>query len=149
MIWILGLLIALVLAFMFPRYVGIVAGVLVVGGALIVAAAWYQGDGAPDAKSLVSVDVSQDSESCPDPQYPLSVTFTNGSERTVIYVSFELQGRRPGFSSPRYSQYESWDRIMQPGQRYSSCWAVNRYDAEEIVVQDLEWTADITHIRFR
>ncbi len=149
MVWLVGLAVVVFLAYKFPRQAKLIVVLALLTAGLVVTAAWYQGDGPPVADSLVTARTSFGTSECADPQYPISVAFTNGAERAVEYVTFEVRGVREGYSQPRYASKESWDRIMQPGETYASCWAVSRNQSDDLDVDGLKWQVEVDEVRFQ
>ena len=133
MAWILGIaaLLLLLLLILFPKATGTLVSVLLVGALLI---AWYfyiKDQKHELAESQVSLQIrwAGAEDGCSE-QQPLSVTMTNGSEKTVEKVEWAIEVKRPGHSNSLVKDtynfsggYES-DRILEPGDRFGACYRV-------------------------
>jgi len=129
MVWI-AIIIGIILIFIFPKQMGVLAAVLVAG---IVAIFLYFQAEENDRKrqnDAVSITVNYDKSVC-SAEYPIVVNFRNGSRKTVTKISWNIGAFKPGYSnnvvdygpySSEYSTpYES-DKILAPNQAYGLCY---------------------------
>ena len=129
MIWI-ALIIGIILIFVFPKQMGILAAVVVVGIAGIYVYLQADENDRKKQKDAVSITVSYGSSIC-SKEYPIAVNVKNGSRKTVTKVSWNIGAFKPGYSnnvveysysSSEYSTpYES-DKILNPNQSYGVCY---------------------------
>lgn len=152
--WVLGVGIGLWLLFRYPKKMGITIAVVV---ALATAGAgvlyWVQSTATRNHEAEVATlktKARADSSVCTDPAYPIAVAFHNTSNRILEYVTFNLEARRPGYSSAVYSNYQTSDRILQPDDVYTSCWSLASYkNLGGHQAADLDWSVAIYSVRFQ
>jgi hypothetical protein len=149
MAWLIGGAIVLII-FLFSRRAG--AGLVA-----LLAVAWVGLWLGTDRKSeqeasnqSVSIAASSDRQLCPDPDMPVSVTFTNHANKALETVSFSLIAKQRGPIIYRASHTS--DEIIAPGNTFSRCYGLNalsfairtiRYD-----VRELDWSAETSLTRF-
>jgi hypothetical protein len=152
MAWVVGIGIFLFLLCAFPKQIGSIA-LLIVACCII---AWLYSDAQSKAavklRAKITISVSIGS-GCNDPQYPISVSISNGTNKRINSVYFKLSARRPGFSSEIYSYTETSDRILNPGDRYIACWSLSSYEMDygKIKGEDiraLSWSARLSSVNF-
>lgn len=144
MAWIVGIGIFLFLLFAFPKQiVGLIA--------ILVAAVFgiwaYSSLSETTRKSSLKSLVVNISATCSQPDYPLHITLTNGTGKTVTSTSFTVTGYKPGYSSSVATEFFTTDKIMKPGDAYAACWRVNGYGTE-VDYKALEWKAEVTSLDF-
>lgn len=149
MAWVIGIGIGLFLLFAFPRQFGALLGIVALGIGALLLYFWSQSEQAKRDEANLVTSAHFDPLTCPDPAFPISVAFTNRTGKTVEYISFLLEAYRPGYSSAAYSNYQSWDRIMTPGQTYSACWSLASYKSESVDKLAVTWRATVSSIRFQ
>lgn len=149
MVWVIGIGIGLLLLFAFPRQMGYLFLFLVIGVGAIALYFWAQNDQAQRDRQRLIATASIDAAQCADPAFPLSIVFTNRNTKTVEYIGFNVEGRRQGYSQPAYSNYQSWDRIMQPDSTYGACWSLSEYKTRDLDTRALLWAVTVNSVRFR
>ncbi|ANL48629.1 hypothetical protein AMC87_CH04008 [Rhizobium phaseoli] len=144
MAWVVGIGIFLFLLFAFPRQIVGLIAIL----AAVIFGLWAYSSLNENARkaSLRSLFVTV-SATCNRSDYPLYVTLTNGTGKTVTSTSFKVSGYKPGYSSSVASEWLTTDKIMKPGEVYTACWRVNGY-GKEIDYSGLEWRAEVTSLDF-
>lgn len=129
MAWIVGTGLLLLLLFAFPRQmIGLLLVLLFAAGGIFLVLK-QKGDRQAEerarVRSQVTVAVRYDPDLCA-PSHPLAITVSNGADRTLKKVSFDLKGYRPGYSDPvlegSWFDY-STDRIILPSQDWLTCWS--------------------------
>ncbi|MCI0998963.1 hypothetical protein HWD97_02590 [Ochrobactrum sp. C6C9] len=152
MVWVGAALVLILALAIAPRLVfGIfLFGALGIGG--ILAYFYAEGLRAEKQRKLI-VTTASTGNGCNDPQYPISITFTNNSRKQVEYVNFSLIGKREGYSSAIYDGYAVSDKILAPGSAYGACWPLSTYSFRDSSYKDgpfanLAWRAEINSVRF-
>ncbi|MBX5236320.1 hypothetical protein HJC02_29280 [Rhizobium sp. NLR4a] len=144
MAWVIGIGIFLFLLFAFPRQM---LGLIAILAAVIFGFWAYSSLNESARKaSLESLFVTV-SATCTQSDYPLYVTLTNGTGKTVTSTSFTVNGYKAGFSSSVASDWFTTDKIMKPGERYAACWRLSGY-GKEIDYKGLQWKAEVTSANF-
>lgn len=103
---------------------------------------------------IVSGTVTYDLKAC-SLEYPLLVEIKNGTDDVLTWVSFNVEGRREGYSATLYdSGYRKYssDRIIASGHVDTDCWSLpkvyyGRY-GETHPPEKLIWTIDDIRPRF-
>lgn len=155
MVWAVAAAIALVaVLFLLNRiaaYVVLVAAI-VIGGVL-----WFVTDREDRERTLrkqaVVARAAIDALTCPDPARPVMVEFSNGNDRPVERLSFDLTARVKGHSSISYRAFLRSDRIIQPGETVAVCFAILPRgffgpQPETLDFGDYEWMVDISLVTF-
>lgn len=154
MAWIVGIGLALFLLFAFPKQMGIVI-LLVVVGAVGLFGYFYLEDQRRaeeyrERQESIVLAASFDVAKC-SAEFPVLVEIRNGYTETVQSLTFELSGYREGYSSPVYRglSYKS-DRIIAPGETYVACWTQPDldYGAQAAPPQSLTWRATYSYASF-
>ena len=150
MAWIAAI-VALVLLIMFPKRMAIFIAVsfIVVGG--ILGFSLYnehqRREDYLELRSSVIVSVVPDLDRCTE-GYPLLMSIKNQSRETVTKVDWNVAAHVPGYSSNLvdilYDRYSS-DKIMQPQQQVSFCYAVPKLSKSH-PIESLNWTADVRYV---
>lgn len=104
-------------------------------------------------KDAVSARVAIDAEACPDPGQPIMVEFSNGNDRAVERLSFDLTAREKGQSPIRYRAFLRNDRILEPGQALVTCYGILPHGflsprPQTIDLHAYEWAAEISLVSF-
>ncbi len=103
---------------------------------------------------IVSGTVTYDLTAC-RLEYPLLVEIKNGTDDVLTWVSFNVEGRREGYSATLYdsgySRYSS-DRIIASGHVDTSCWSLPQVyygrHGEIYPPEKLIWTIDNIRSKF-
>jgi hypothetical protein len=136
MVWIAAI-IAIILLLAFPKQVGILVSIAVAGAGLLVLFFYIQEETRKKELDSVSVSVRYDPTICPE-GYPISVSFKNGSSKTIKRVAWNIAARKPGHSSnvieydlyrSEYSTSYSSDKILAPGAVYALCYTSPKLQA--------------------
>ncbi|MBP1844666.1 hypothetical protein J2046_002925 [Rhizobium petrolearium] len=151
MAWIIGA-VAVITTFWFSRKAGaVVLGIL----AAIYVGLFFtaeRGDHQVQSNRPVSIVAGPDPQRCPDPSTPVAVTFTNTTDRTLQEISFSLIARQSGHSSTIYRAYHRSDKIVAPGESFSTCYGLNPLSFSNRTIQynarELDWFAEISLTRF-
>jgi hypothetical protein len=132
-------------------------GLIVVGAA--VGSYLYLPDHLAKLKAAkVTGTVTYDLEECSS-EHPLFIEITNGSNDTVIYFEYKIEGRREGYSIPLYRSdahdYSS-DRIIANGNISGACWSLPRVNRGSSVEnydlhppETLIWTVERIYPQFQ
>lgn len=146
--WIVGIGIGLFLLFRFPIKVLSLAAViaLVVGGVL--GYYWIEERMRKGETARVTIEAEYDSQGCSS-DYPIAIRFTNGSRRTVEETYFYLRSYRQGHSSPITSDSYSSDKILVPGETFTSCWRHSPPTDERTDISTLLWKSEVSSVSFR
>ncbi|RJG45462.1 hypothetical protein [Mesorhizobium sp. DCY119] len=136
-------LVAIVLVAMFPRAAGFillaVAGLIVFFVLNILEARRNR----ENVLERMSIGVIYSEAECSS-AYPIQVTFSNKSTKTVTKYSIDLTAHIAGRSSVVFSQTIQDDKIINPGQVYSSCWRLSGLDQAGTVrgvpPRELQWS---------
>lgn len=152
MVWVVGIGILAFLLLVFPRQVGGVVLLLIIAGAAIWTYLHFEQRSAERERSRISIAVTANT-GCEDPEYPLSVSISNGTRKTIEHLTFDLVAIRPGHSGKFYDRLLSSDRIIPANHTYRACWKLDRSavrggGAEKLDVKPLEWTATTSSVRF-
>jgi len=104
-------------------------------------------------KQAISARAGLDADACPDPVRPIMVEFTNGSDRAVERLSFNLTAKLKGHSTIGYRAFLRNDSIMEPGQSSVTCYATLPHGfssprPQTINLDDYEWSVDISLATF-
>jgi hypothetical protein len=154
MVWVVGIGIALFLLFTFPKQMGVVILLLVVGACLLFGGL-YIAEQQRDAEyrkreESITLSASFDVVRC-STEFPIFISIRNGYTETIQALTFDLEGYREGFSSPIYRgvAYKS-DRIIAPGETHTACWTQPPldYGAQEIPPAGLIWRASYSYATF-
>ncbi len=129
MIWI-AIIIGIILIFIFPKQMGVLAAVLVAGIAAIYLYLQAEESNRKKQNDAVSITVKYDKTVC-SAEFPIAVNFKNGSRKTVTKISWNIGAFKSGYSnnivdyglySGEYSTpYES-DKILTPNQAFGLCY---------------------------
>lgn len=128
MIWI-ALIIGIVLIFIFPKQMGVLAAVVVVGIAGIYLYLQAEENDRKKQRDSVAISVIYGSSVCSS-EYPIVVNIKNGSRKTVKKVRWNIGAFKPGYSnnvveygySSEYSTAYESDKILAPNQSYGVCY---------------------------
>ncbi|HEY4202618.1 MAG TPA: hypothetical protein VGM83_18865 [Devosiaceae bacterium] len=123
---VVGIVVAVVLFVAFPRQMGLLAAVFIVGIGALGIYLWAEAQQAANTRSAVTAEAQLAPALCPDPKAPVAIAFTNGNPTTVDAIGFVLEARREGHSGLVYSDFLSSDKIIAPGERSSACWPLSR-----------------------
>ena len=136
MIWI-ALIIGIILIFMFPKQMGILAGVIVLGIAGFYFYIQAEENSRAQERDSVTISIRYDVSAC-SIEYPLAINFKNGSKKIVKKISWNIAAYRSGYSNniveyegytSEYSTpYES-DRILNPNQGFGLCYKAPKLNA--------------------
>lgn len=136
MIWI-ALIIGIILIFVFPKQMGILAGVIVLGIASTYLYLQAEENNRKKQRDSVTISINYDTSACSN-EYPLAVNFRNGSNKTVEKIRWNIGAYRPGYSdnvviyegyTSEYSTpYES-DKILSPNQGFGLCYKTPKLSA--------------------
>lgn len=146
MIWV-AIIIGMFLLFVFPKQVGILIGLIVVGcGATYL---YFEAEKSEKKKQIeaVAVTVSFNTKSCSD-EFPIFVNIKNGSNKIVEKVSWSIGAYKKGYSnnvvnysySSEYSTPYSSDKILNTGQHFGVCYKVPSL-LGSLNPKDLNWSA--------
>lgn len=149
MLWLVGIAIALVLFFVFPRQMGAILLFLVVGVVLIFLYLQNQSNERADRIAQVQINASFDRDRCSNPEFPVLVSVFNGADKTITRTTFYLQAFQPGYSNSRYSRYTTTDRIIGPRETFSTCWSLDSRQIASLNIAELDWRATSPSISFR
>lgn len=128
MIWI-ALIIGIILIFIFPKQMGILAALAVVGIAGVYLYLQAEENDRKKQRDAVSINITYGSPVCSS-DFSLAVNIMNGSRKTVTKVRWNIGAYKPGYSnnvvdygySSEYSTpYES-DKILSPNQSFAVCY---------------------------
>lgn len=152
MAWVVGIGIFLFLLFAFPKQIVGVIVFIALAGLALWAYIEAQSNAAAKERARIVTSVNA-SNGCSDPEYPIGVTFSNGTDKRITEIGFTLAATRRGYSSSVYSRYLTNDRIMNAGQVYFGCWRIDPWDLQYgqikgFDVKTLEWTSTISSVRF-
>ena len=145
--WVIGVGIALLLLFRFPREMLIFVGFILLCGL----GAWgyfYRENSLRETDQQSVVIVASLGNGCSDAEYPLSVVFQNHNKKRLMDVSFFLEGREPQHSKPVYTKYITWDGITDPGQSSSACWSIDQSSLNDRIPAALEWSGKVSSVTF-
>jgi len=154
MIWV-AIIIGIILLFVFPKQVGILIGVVVVGcGATYL---YFEAEENERKKQIeaVAVTVSFNTKSCSN-EFPIYVRIKNGSKKIVEKVSWNIGAYKKGYSnnvvdygySSEYSTPYSSDKILNKGQSFGVCYKVPTLSGS-LNPKDLNWSAVRKSIDFK
>lgn len=154
MVWVVGIGLGLFLLFTFPKQMGALILLLVLAGAglfgFITLQEQQRVKERRDREEAIILSAAYDVAQC-SVEYPVLITIRNGYTQTINSLTFELAAYRDGFSSPIYQgiSYES-DRIIAPGDTYTSCWTQPPlyYGAQETPPEGLTWRASYSYANF-
>jgi hypothetical protein len=166
MIWV-GVLVIAVLLFVFPKQMGVLLSVLIVGTGIIALIDYTYSINREKEQESVSVVVSYAPDTC-GKDSPLSFKITNGSKKIVNRVSWNIIATKKGYSSniidyessPSYqNEYSvgyqkegstpySTDKILKPKETFSVCNKVPLIK-EKIPLQDLIWKVGKKYSEFQ
>lgn len=155
MIWFAALVTGLLLLFAFPKQMGALILMLVLGAgglfALIHNAEQRRAEERREQLASVPVSAIFDATRC-SPEFPILLTIRNNNRQTLLALSFDLIGFREGFSSPVYRTLTTHksDRIIAPNMIYESCWAVPRLEhgANDAHPASLSWRVYVAYPTF-
>lgn len=154
MAWVIGIGIGLVLLFAFPKQMGAVILLLVVGAAGLFGYLYIEeqrrDEEYRERQESVSISANFDAGRC-SAEFPIIIKISNNNTETLLSLTFGFSGFREGHSSPVYEAiYVTSDRIIAPGQSYEACWAVPKlnYGAEATPPGTLMWKANPTSPTF-
>ncbi len=126
MAWVFGIGIGLFLLFAFPKQMGVLILLLVVGAAGLFGFDYLQQQKRAEEyrkrEESITLSAAYDMGRC-SAEFPIFVEIRNGYTETIESLTFELGGYREGHSSTIYKglSYTS-DRILAPGETYTACW---------------------------
>jgi hypothetical protein len=111
-----------------------IAGIVVVGFAIFVAD-WWDRKFNPPLTELVTASIAYDPKGC-GRERPLSITFQNGSNKTVREVQFNLIVHEPDRSTNLNTE-SGWtsDFIISPHSVVGSCWSLPSLEASPSKLQ--------------
>lgn len=154
MVWIVGIGLGLFLLFAFPKQMGAVILLLVLGAAglffAIQNAEQRRADEQRKKVEAIGLTATFDSTRC-SAEFPILIGIRNGYTQTIQSLNFELAGYREGFSSPVYlGRSLRSDRIIRPGETYEACWSVPSldYGATAGPPQAMNWRASYSYAAF-
>ena len=106
-----------------------------------------------DQKAAVTVSATADPAVCVDPTLPVAVTFSNGSDRMIRRLSFDLIGTPAGQTTVVYRGYLRDDQVIPPGETVTRCYALLfhafAHPRPEIIdATKYDWSARITLLDF-
>ena len=118
-------------------------------GLLVSIPAWWSQNWQDRQRELVEISVSYErgeSFSSCDAEFPVLVTVTNNSERTVEFLRLVFQAREEGRSSNRLTdvdyKYREWDFIVPAGTSTTACYGFGALTKSNTGA-DLIWDAEI------
>ncbi|PYB69718.1 hypothetical protein [Rhizobium wuzhouense] len=154
MIWVAAAL-ALIAIFLLRKRV------LAIGFAVAIAAIagliWFftESDSRRQSNENAAVTVSAvgDPRICVDPALPVAVTFTNGADRAINRLSFDLIGMPQGKTAVVYRGFLRDDQLIAPGQTVTRCYALLFHGFSHprpaiIDATKYDWNARITLLDF-
>ncbi|MGQ0547416.1 MAG: hypothetical protein ACT4P3_19125 [Betaproteobacteria bacterium] len=149
MAWI-ALIVGLILLLVFPKRMGVVLAVALAAGVGLYLYVDHRERVEREARDNVVVKVQYGPEKCP-PGRPLSVVIDNATDRTVRSIEFQLEIRRPGYSSNLIDGYGagtfSSDRIIKPKEGHSFCHGAPKLRGNP-ALKDLEYSVGFKDISF-
>lgn len=151
MAWALGA-VAVIMIFLLSRKAGVAMIALL---SLVYLGLWLfydeQSAGMPSNGS-VAITVSSDARLCPTPGEPISVVFENTSDKPLENAAFTLIAKKSGHSSVIYRALLRSDKIIAPGDSYSTCYGLNprsfANSTETYDPRNLDWSAEISLAKF-
>jgi hypothetical protein len=154
MVWVVGIGFGLLLLFAFPKQMGAVILLLVLGVGGLFGYIYLENQRQTEERrkkeESISLSAAFDITGC-STEFPILVTIRNGYTETIQTLTFELGGFREGYSSPVYQglSYRS-DRIIAPGDAYTACWTLPslHYGAQEAPPDSLNWRASYSYATF-
>lgn len=146
MAWLVGIGIFVLLLIRFPRQVGAVIGIALLGIAGLALYSWVTGSQADRQKALIVVSASVTPTICSDPKYPISVQVQNHSNRVLNSVSFLLQGFVPGHSNATATDYLTSDLIVPIGLQVWQCWNKPWAYPDYGDPKTLQWHASVSSV---
>lgn len=153
-VWIVGIGIGLLLLFSYPKQIGALILLVVLGavGLFMAIQNAEQRRAEEHRKKVASIGLTAtfDPVRCAA-EFPILIGFRNGYTQTIQSLNFDLAGYREGFSSPVYvGRYLRSDRIIRPGETYEICWSVPslEYGAQAEPPQDLNWRVTYSYAAF-
>jgi type II secretory pathway pseudopilin PulG len=101
-----------------------------------------------EQEEKVQISVKFEPRSCTQ-AHPLHTVILNGSNQTVVKTRWSFEVYRVGFSAQLAKDHSfTTDRIVKPGERYSTCCSLPELELHEVVpFSQLEWriaTKDVT-----
>lgn len=151
MAWALGAF-AVVLIFLLSRKAGVAAIIFL---SLVYLSLWLfydnQSAGIPSNRSI-AITAGSDTRLCPTPGKPISVVFKNASDKSLENAAFSLIARESGHSSVIYRALLRSDKIIAPGDSYSTCYSLNPRSfvnsTQVFDPRELDWSAEISLAEF-
>jgi hypothetical protein len=150
--WLIALIIAVVLLYVFPKRIGVVviATFIAVGLGLYLYVE-HQEELRRKESDQVVVKVNYAGEkNCPA-SHPLSVFIGNTTNRTVNKIEFRVEIRRPGYSDNLVDGYGAGsfrsDKIIKPDEGHSFCHTAPKLKGSP-ALKDLEYTVGSKNITF-
>lgn len=155
MIWV-ALIVGIILIFIFPKQMGILAGVI---GFSIAGIYLYLKTEENERKQLndsVLITMNYNISLCSE-AYPLAVSIKNGSKKIVEKVRWNINATVPGYSN-NVIQYEDYiseystpyesDRILTPSQSVSFCYKAPKLTSGS-KISSVNWGAVSKRIFFQ
>jgi hypothetical protein len=154
MIWI-AIIVGLILLFTFPKQVGMLIGVIVLGSGATYLYFEEQDKQREKQRDAVVIKITFDIQSC-SKEFPLFVSIVNGSKNIVEKISWNIGAHKKGYSnnvidygySSEYSTPYSSDKILNSGQRFFVCYKTPSISGKHIP-KELDWSAVRKSISFR
>lgn len=151
MAWAIGT-VAVVVIILFSRKAGLAAVAFL---SLVYFGLWIfsnqQGTAIPSNRT-VEIAASSDPTLCPAAGEPVSVVFKNNADKPLENASFSLTARKSGHSSVVYRASLRSDKIIAPGDSYSTCYGLNprsfAISTEAYDPRSLDWFAEISLAKF-
>lgn len=149
---IVAVVIVVVFFFLFPRPTLLALTLLILAGVGVAIVIYFQQTGRESSITSIT-GTSSGSVGCSDPARPVFVRLFNGSGQQLDVVRFRLVAKRHGFSVEYYSDYLTSYKIIQPGDTYDDCWALNQYRGlqtlpEKLTPAQLDWSVEISSVEF-
>ncbi len=155
MVWIAAI-VGVLLLIVFPKQVGALIGILALGFGALLFMENYNSEQRRKERDAVKVEIAYDEQRCSE-EFPLYVTVSNLSGRTVDKVTWNVAAKRPSFSDnlavysyQTISEYDSpfsSDKILQTNETYVLCFRAldvkKGYDPES-----LDWVATRKYVTF-
>ncbi|GAA4108628.1 hypothetical protein ACFFTN_01225 [Aminobacter aganoensis] len=144
MAWVAGIGLGLVLLFMFPKQVGLLAlAIAAIGGATF-AYMWAESKIDESERLKIIVTVEYNTVRCA-PERPIYIVFRNSNDKTLTRMSFVLEGYRPGYSSSVSDDLLFSDKIIEPLKGYGGCWMFDQPTYKDpIDAPSLDWRVRLT-----
>jgi hypothetical protein len=154
MAWVIGIGITLFLLFKFPKPMLGIVGVFIIIAVGTAGYLWLNEKQESALRNAITIDVVHDPSRC-SPEYPLFITISNRSARTLKRLNFYVTGFREGYSDPVFETASTWDtdKIISPNQTFQQCWSSppKSYGVSDIIAQSnppekLQWVGKVAYL---